>query len=252
MFQDLRYGARVLLQTKGWTAVVVVSLALGIGANAALFSGINGMLLRKLPVNKPDELVRLRWVGKNDAVTSSSDYGYMEKDNGQDARSTFSYPMYRQFRKENQTMTDVFASAPLGSVNVVTDGHADLASAFITSGNYYSFLGVKAATGRLITLDDDQPGSAPVAVISYGYWSRRFGKDARAVGKVIQANNTPVTIVGVMDPEFTGVQRVLDTSLDISFPLSLDPQLNPPPPSGTQRLNQATYWLCSANIPSVS
>src|SRR5262245_12108717 len=110
MIQDLRQGLRVLLHSKGWTVVVVLSLALGIGANTAIFSVINGMLLRELPVEKPDELVRLRWSGQNDTVTNSSDYGNSTSENGEQVRATFSYPMYAQFRKDNRTMTDLFAS----------------------------------------------------------------------------------------------------------------------------------------------
>src|SRR5262249_17913772 len=143
MFRDLRYAVRVLLQTKTWTAIVVLLLALGIGANAAIFSAINGLLFQKVVVDDPDGLVRLRWVGKNDAVTNSSDYGYVEQDGGMDSRATFSYPMYQQFLKDNRTMTDLIASAPIGSVNLVADGHAEIARAFISSGNYYALLGAR-------------------------------------------------------------------------------------------------------------
>src|SRR5439155_1476896 len=167
MLRDLRHGVRMLLHAKGWTAVVVVSLALGIGANTALFSAVNGLLLKKLPVRDPDTLVRLRYVGRNDMVTSSSDYGYTGKDaSGQDMRTTFSYPMYQQFLADNRTMTDVLACAPFNRVNVVVDGQAEIATAFISSGNYYRLLGVAAVLGRTIVPEDDQPSAAPVAVIS--------------------------------------------------------------------------------------
>src|SRR3981081_460038 len=102
MFKDLRHGARTLLHDKGWTAVVVLSLALGIGANTALFSAVNGLFLKKLPVKDPDTLVRLKWTGRNDMVTDSSDYGFSRR--GVDAlnvRATFSYPMFRQFVADN-------------------------------------------------------------------------------------------------------------------------------------------------------
>jgi predicted permease len=236
MLQDVQYGVRVLLKSKGWTIIVVLSLALGIGANTALFSAINGMIMRKLPVLNPDSLVRLRAAGQNDMANSSSDYGYREKDGDLNVRSTFSYPMYQQLRRDNQTMTDLFACAPL-TVNVVADGQADVASAFMASGNYHFLLGVRAVLGRTIMPDDDQPSAAPVAVVSYGYWSRRFGNGPNVLGKVIQANDTPVTIVGVLPPEFNGVQRALQTAPDLTFPLALDPQL-----SGRQRLSQPTYW----------
>src|SRR5207302_446589 len=97
MLNDLRHGVRQLLHTKGWTAVVVLSLGLGIGANTALFSAVNGLYLRKLPVSDPDTLVRLRWIGRNDMSNSSSDYGPSTPIGGQNVRATVSYPMYRQY-----------------------------------------------------------------------------------------------------------------------------------------------------------
>jgi predicted permease len=236
MLQDVQYGVRVLLKSKGWTIIVVLSLALGIGANTALFSAINGMIMKKLPVPDPDSLVRLSSAGRNDMASSSTDYGYNERESELNIRSTFSYPMYQQLRRNNQTMTDLFACAPL-TVNVVADGQAEVASALMASGNYHRLLDVRAVLGRTIMSDDDQASAAPVAVVSYGYWTRRFGNSPSVLGKVIQANNTPVTIVGVLPPEFNGVQRALQTAPDLTFPLSLDPQL-----SGRQRLSQPTYW----------
>ena len=157
MLKDLRHGLRTLMQAKGWTAVVVLSLALGIGANAALFSAVNGLLLTKVPVKDPDTLVRLRFVGRNDMSTSSSDYGSIDRARygGVNVRTTFSYPMYQQFLADNKTMSDVLACAPYGRLNVVVDGQAELASAFISSGNYYQLLGVSARLGRTILPDDD-------------------------------------------------------------------------------------------------
>src|SRR5690349_14379610 len=111
MLKDLRHGIRTLAHAKGWTAVVVLSLALGIGANAAIFSGRNGLLLTTVPVADAGTLVRLRWVGRNDMVTSSSDYGSINRANygGENVRTTFSYPMYQQLVAGNKTMTDLFA-----------------------------------------------------------------------------------------------------------------------------------------------
>src|SRR3954464_13880088 len=103
MIKDLRHALRTLAHAKGWTAVVVLSLGLGIGANAALFSAVNGMLLTKIPIRDPDSVVRFRWIGKNDMVTSSSDYGSIDRTRygGVNARTTFSYPMYQQFVADN-------------------------------------------------------------------------------------------------------------------------------------------------------
>lgn len=239
MFQDLRYAARVLLKNKGWTAMVVLSLALGIGANTALFSAINGMLLKKLSVANPDGLVRLRYAGQNQMATNRTEYGNFGREGGLEIRTTFSYPMYQQLLKNNQTLADMSASAPLNGVNAIVDGQAEIASAFIASGNYHRMLGVRAVAGRAITPQDDQPGATPVAVISYGYWSRRFGQNPGAVGNVVRVNNIPITIVGVISPEFTGIQRMLNDAPDISLPIVLGPQL------GGQlsfTFNQPTSW----------
>ena len=131
MWKDLRYGLRMLLTAKGWAAVVVISLALGIGANTAIFSAMNGLLLTQIPVQDPDTLVRLRFVGRNQMATSSSDYGFTRQVGGEHMRTTFSYAMYQQFVKDNQTLTDLFACAPSGRVNVVVNGQAELATAFL-------------------------------------------------------------------------------------------------------------------------
>src|SRR5919112_4038625 len=109
MLKDLRHAVRMLLQAKGWTAVVVLSLALGIGANTALFSAVNGLLLTQLNVREPDSLVRLRWHGRNDMVTSSSDYGFVARGPNETVRTTFSYPMYQQFVADNRSMSDLLA-----------------------------------------------------------------------------------------------------------------------------------------------
>ena len=240
MIKDLRHAARMLLNNKGWTAVVVLSLALGIGANTALFGAFNSLLLTKLPVKDPEGLVRLRWTGKNDMVTSSSDYGYSAPiANGDRTRSTFSYPMYRQFVADNQTMTDVFACAPFGRLNVVVDGQADLATAFISTGNYYQVLGVGARLGRTIVPDDDRADATPVAMISSKYWHTRFGTDPGVVGKTVRMNNVLVTIVGVLPSDFGGVQNPAEEATDISVPVSLQPQLET---LGSTRLSQGTYW----------
>jgi predicted permease len=241
MLKDLRHAVRMLLHAKGWTAVVVVSLALGIGANTALFSAINGLLLTRVPVKDPDGLVRFRFFGRNDMVTSSSGYGFLNKTpDGQDVRASFSYPMYQQFVIDNRTMTDLFACAPFGRVSVVVDGQAEIATAFVSTGNYYRVLGVSARLGRTILPEDDTTTAPPVAVISSKYWHSRFGTDPAVVGKTVRINNVLVTIVGVISPEFTGVQQPVAEAPDVSVPLALDSQLSTA--TGPPRLTQPTYW----------
>ena len=241
MIRDLRYALRMLFQAKAWTAVVVLSLALGIGANTALFGAIHGLLLTKLPVKDPDSLVRFRFVGRNDMATDSSGYGFLSNAaDGQPVRATFSYPMFQQFVADNRTLDDLFACAPYGRVNVVVDGHAEIATAFVSTGNYYRVLGVSARPGRTIVPDDDRLTAPAVAMISTRYWHARFGTDPAVVGKTVRINNVPVTIVGVIAPAFTGVQQPLSDPPDVSLPLSLDVQLTTS--AGGRRLQQPTHW----------
>ena len=238
----------MLWQAKGWTAIVVLSLALGIGANTAMFSAFNGLMLKELPVRDPGTLVRLRRAGPNDMATNTSDYGWSFRDSaGRTVSTTFSFPMYQQFVADNQTMSELFACAPYGRVNVIVDGQAEIATAFISTGNYYRMLGVRARLGRTLLPEDDTPASPPAAMISAKYWSVRFGSDPSAVGKVVRVNNVPVTIVGVLDPSFSGVQQAVNEPPDVSFPLALDAQLNPQlnqPGTMAQhyRISQPTYW----------
>ncbi len=236
----------MLAHAKTWTAVVVVSLGLGIGANTALFSALNAMLLTRIPASDPDMLVRLRWAGKNDMVTSSSDYGFVAKDSGgQTVRTTFSYPMFKQFVADNHTMTDLAAFAPFGRVNASVDNQAELATAFVSSGNYYQMLGVQARLGRTLGPDDDKVTAPPVAVISSKYWHSRFGTDPSVVGRVIKINGVLVAIVGVLPPDFTGVQQPIAEAPEISMPVALLSQLETFDaglgPIGT-RLTRPTYW----------
>jgi putative ABC transport system permease protein len=181
MIQDLRQGLRMLLQSKGWTAMVVLLLGLGIGANAAIFSGINGLLLRKLPVEEPDTLVRLMAVGDNEMATNTSDYGNISTENGVRGRATFTYKIFQQLRQDNRTMADLFAAAPIGQLNVVVDGQAEIATGYLATGNFHDLLGVKTILGRTITPADDDVAAPPVAVISHAFWSRRFGRDPAVV-----------------------------------------------------------------------
>ena len=197
MIQDLRHAIRLLLRSKGWTLVVVASLALGIGANTAIFTAINGLLLRTVPVDHPETLVCFRWFGVNDMGNSFSSYGYTDQMYGKNTEETFPYSVYEQFRAANATLADLFACAPQGQVNVTWNGQSELATAFVASGNYFDVLGVRAVAGRTFTPDDDRPDAPPVAVISYGYWQRRFGGDRSAIGAMLGIANSRVTVIGV-------------------------------------------------------
>jgi predicted permease len=241
MLRDLRHAVRILLQAKGWTLVIVLSLALGIGANTAIFSGLNALLLTKIPVRDADTLVRIRWGGANDMVNSSSDYGTSRPGpDGQRRRATFSYPMYQQFLTDNRTMTDLLACAPFSQVRVVLDGQTEMASAFVSTGNYYQLLGVTARLGRTILPEDDQPSASPVAVVSSKFWHSRFNTDPGVIGRTIRVNDVVVTIVGVLPAGFTGIQSTTAGQRDLSMALSIVPQLSAT--ASDPRLTDATFW----------
>ncbi len=239
MLHDLRHACRMLLHTKGWTAVVLLSLALGIGANTALFTAVNGLLLQTVPVPDAESLVKLAAAGDNHMRRSSSDYGYSQPFEGKGVRATFSYAVYQQLRSANQTLTDLIASAPIGNFNVVVNGAAEIATSFGVSGNYFPTLRLPAAIGRLIEEADEQPAATPVAVLSHAYWTRRFGADPKAIGSTVRVNNVVVTIVGVTPAGFSGLQRLGGVAADVTVPIVLDPQLNL---GDAKRLQTPTTW----------
>ena len=142
LVQDLRLAARVLLGTKTWTLVVLLSLALGIGANTALFTAVNGLLLQTVNVYQPERLVRFNHVGPNDMVRNSNDYGYSGRSGTRNVRSTFSFPMIEQLRAANTTLTGLAAGVPMGSLNVLLDGNAQLATGYQATGNYFTVISV--------------------------------------------------------------------------------------------------------------
>lgn len=248
MLHDLKHALRMLLRTKGWTVVVLLSLAIGIGATTALFTAVNGLLLQTIPVREPNELAILKWTGKNDMLRSSSDYGFSAPHNGERVRSTFSYDTYKQLKAANRAATDLIAGTQLESFNFGSNGTSEIATAFGVSGNYFKVLGVSAITGRTIEDSDDQPGAPPVAVLSQPFFQRRFGGDTSIVGKTVRLNNTIVTVVGVLPPSFIGIQRMADTPRDVTVPLVIEQQLVPLTPnilSSTPvkpRLQDATNW----------
>ncbi len=182
--QDLRYGIRMLLKSKGFTLVAVLSLALGIGANTALFSLIDAVLLKMLPVERPKELVLFNWIsGPRGMAWSSQGRISTDPASGMRTSTSFSYLAFERIRDNDEALSEVFAFAPLSQLNVSVDGRPEIAAGQLVSGGYYGGLGVKAILGRTITADDDKAGAHPVAVITHRYWQRRFGQDAQTLGR---------------------------------------------------------------------
>ncbi len=192
LWQDLRYGARMLLKHPGVTAVAVLSLALGVGANTAIFSLIDAVLLKMLPVAQPEQLYFIQNVGPR------------RPDGGAPP-----YPCFERFRDRNQSFTGLAAFTAFDP-QLKIDGQIEEAHGQQVSGNYFSLLGVNAALGRVFSSADDAvPGQGGpdglVAVISYDYWTQRFGQHPAVIGKVLQLGNQAVTIIGVTPPDFHGL-----------------------------------------------
>jgi predicted permease len=236
LWQDVRYAARMLKKHYGFTVIAALSLALGIGANTAIFSVVDSVLLKKLPVSNPDQLVLF----KSLTVPNFSFGGFNGNTNpdssGLIAATSFPYQAFARLREQKDVMSEVFAFAGLG-VNVNVDGQADVARAQVVSGNYYRGLGVQTSLGRTITDNDDQASATPVAVISDRFWTRRFNRDLAVIGKQIKLNNLAFTIVGVTPAEFNGTGQV-GSSPDISVPLALEPSLN----ADRSRMRGAGQW----------
>ncbi|HEX6881540.1 MAG TPA: ABC transporter permease [Terriglobales bacterium] len=222
---DLRYAMRVLRKNRILSLVVVASLALGIGANVAIFTVMNAVMLRMLPVREPERLVVL-----NSAVKAGffpekyvHDYegsSYVDEKTGLQVGSSLSTPTYETIRGENTVFEQTFAFAGNDeNVNVGLDGRATSAKVQAVSGNYFEGLGVTPVLGRAILQYDDSGSAAPVAIASYRFWVNELGADRSAIGKRITINDTSVQLIGVAPPEFFG----MDPSIapDFWLPLSL-------------------------------
>src|SRR5438105_12656992 len=189
---DLRFSARSFRRSPSFTATALLSLALGIGATTALYSLIDQVVLRALPVDHPERLVLIDWIGFQNAETLGT-------------RNLMSYPIFRDLQQQKEFFDGVFCRAAT-TINVSTSGEPGLTAAELVSGTYFSVLGVSPALGRLLTIDDDEaPGSSPVVVLSYDFWKNQFGSAQDIVGRKVLVNQYPMTVVGVAAPAFHGI-----------------------------------------------
>ena len=240
LIQDLRYGFRMLLKQKGLTAVAVLSLALGIGANTALFSIVDAMLLKMLPVKEPDRLVLFRSVApKEFSVGGYNGSTNTDPETGLRSMTSFAYLSYQRMREHQGPMSDVFAFGGVG-LNLSADGQAEVPIGQAVSGNYFTTLGVQPALGRLLTDEDDKAGAPPVAVLSHRYWHKRFNGDPSVIGRQINLNNLAFTVIGVSAEGFDGTMGV-GTIQDITIPLALEPQIYPD--ARRSYTSNNTWWL---------
>src|SRR4026207_1066130 len=173
--QDLRYGLRLLLKQPGFTLIAVLSLALGIGANTAIFSLVDAVLLKRLPVRDPAALIQLKWAAGDSFRVGYSGNASRTELPGLRVATSFTYATFKQLQAQQRTMTDLFAFAPVEQLNVNVSGQSEIAGGLVVTGNYYSALGVPPLLGRTLTSTDDRADVAPAAVLSHHFWQRRFG-----------------------------------------------------------------------------
>jgi putative ABC transport system permease protein len=226
--QDLRYALRQLAKSPGFAAVAIVTLALGIGANTAIFSLLDQALLRSLPVKDADRLVILQFTGNGSGHVSSRT----------DDTFYFSYPMYRDLRDQNGVFSGLIAT-DWTQVGVQWRNQPELVAAELVSGNYFEVLGVRPAMGRVLAASDDAvPDANPVVVLSFSYWQRRFGSDPAVLNQSILVNGRPFTILGVAPPGFHSV--VMGDTPDLFAPMTMKAEVIP----GAKDLEDRTSrWL---------
>src|SRR6266700_411574 len=213
--QDLRYSVRQLRKSPGFTAVAVITLALGIGANTAIFTLLDQALLRSLPVKEPSRLTVLRFSGDDTGSTHARGDSDLE----------FSYPMYRDLRDHNSVFTGLIATS-WAQVGVQWHNQPDLADAELVSGNYFDVLGLQPALGRLLVASDDVTENGnPLAVLSFNYWQRRFGSEPKIVNQSISINGHPFTVIGVAPPGFHSV--VGGDNPGVFVPMTMKPEITP-------------------------
>jgi len=243
LLEDLRFGLRMLLKSPGFASVAILTLALGIGANTAIFSLIDAVMLRSLPVENPSQLVLLKWSARN----APNIRGYMSSGDcptdlsfgaSNPSGCSFSEPMFREIAKAN-VFSGTAAFANSGRLNLTGNGPATVINGQLVSGEFFRTMGLTAAAGRLFEATDDRLSAAPVAVLNYGYWRSAFGGSLDAVGRTIELNNVPFTIIGVAEQRFTGITPGSD--YDVWLPLS-DAQRTSEPMRWQNRSGDVSNW----------
>ena len=216
VFHNIRYALRQLRKKPGFALVAVLTLAVGIGANAAIFSLVDQVLVKRLPVAEPDRLVMLKFTGSDTGHTSSY---------GGDNELYFSYPMYRDLRDQNTVFAGMLGMFP-AQVGIQWHNLPSLANGELVSGNYFTLLGVKPAAGRLFIPEDSRTGGAsPFVVLSYRYWTEHFATDPSVMNQGILINGKPFTIIGVVEPGFTSV--IAGTVPDLFVPITMKAEMTP-------------------------
>jgi predicted permease len=234
---DIRFARRTLTKNLGFSAAAISILALGIGANTAVFSVVDALLYYQLPVKSPDELVAFDSLHTRDTMMASYSGSGRPGPGGTARRTSFSTVTFERFRGHATTLSHVFAFASLGSVTVVAENNAEIASAQAVSGGYFDGLGVAAVRGRTLGPADDQHDAEPAIVVSHRYWQRRFLGDPEIIGKSVLVNRTSFTVVGVTAADFHGTE--VTETVDVSLPLAIADRLSP---TGKSR-PISSWWL---------
>ena len=227
---DLRYAVRQLRRSPTFTTVVILTIAIGIGANTIIFSQINAVMLKMLPVKNPEQLQQLEWTSKDRGFANSIGSSTGRQREGNNVSEYFSYRAFTTLRDGSKSFSDVACYASQG-VNLGVDGRADWGSAYLVSSNYFQTLGSEALVGRTILPDDDK-----VAVLSFPFWQRTFAADVSVLGRSIQINGTPFNVIGVMPRTYYGIDP--GSSADVIVPVAMYPAF-----AGTANaLDNDRYW----------
>jgi macrolide transport system ATP-binding/permease protein len=240
--RDVRYGLRMLRKSPVFTAIAVLSLAIGIGANTAVFTLVNAVLLRMLPVKNPEQLVVLKW-GAHKEPDLTTAYSTNGPDvHGRQSTNVFSWRTVEALRQGNHSLDSVIGFAPLWQVSVAGNKQALVTDGAVVTGNYFSTLGVPAAVGRLLESDNDIVAGTPALVISYHLWETQFGLAPDVIGKTLYINTQPCTIMGVTPKSFLGLSTA--HRIDLMLPVRARPLVAG---ATRQRLDyffaQDFYWL---------
>lgn len=247
MFQDIRYGVRMLFKTKGFTAVAVLSLALGIGANTALFSVVDAVLLRTLPVTEPEQLVLFEWQAGRAFRTNGMRGTYMPGPPDTRGASMFRYDTFEKLREAwaqqpDAPLTDLFAFAPIYELTAVSNEQAEVIKGQAVSGGYYAGIGARPLLGRGIEEADDNAAAPPVVVLMHRYWMERFGGDPAVIGRQLKLNQGLFTIVGVTSPAFNGTLQV-DQRPAVTVPIAFEPLLLGDRTGMAKKDRPSLWWL---------
>ena len=248
LFRDLRYGLRMLRRSPVMTAVAILSLGVGIGANTALFSVVDAVLLKTLPVENPQQLVLFEWEsGRLFRVSGMSGTSNVEVAQGRRGLSLFRYDIFEQLQQSQASATqsplsDLFAFGPLSEITAKLGHEAEIIDGQAVSGNYYTGLRVQPSLGRAITVEDDRQGAEPIVVLSHQFWQERFGANPLAIGQQLKLNQQFFTIIGVTPPSFNGTLQV-GYSPVVTIPLAMEPLLRGDQSTLGTATEPGVWWL---------